>query len=174
MPLAGKMRLNTFLAGVAGLAGIAVAGAGALYVLSPSAPVVAVPPPPVVVAPVVTAPIAVAPDPYPEDDPNGPTATSPAANQREVDAIVLGYQGRDIGSDKLKDVTSGKSYKVNVYQDAGKTTANRAKIDLDRDDKWDEKITFEPDKITRQVAPGDDESYTLTFHWDGAGWAPAP
>jgi hypothetical protein len=99
-----------------------------------------------------------------------PAPSGPAAGGRPVDADVMTWRGKDLGTDKKKDVTSGKPYKVNVYQDAGSTTANRAKIDLDRDDKWDEKITFEPTRITREVAPADDEQYTETWHWDGAGW----
>lgn len=93
--------------------------------------------------------------------------------EREADRVALSYIGKDIGTDKLKDITKGKPFKVNVYQDAGSATANRAKLDLDRDDKWDEKLTFEPEKITREVAPADDENYTETWHWDGAGWVKA-
>ena len=92
---------------------------------------------------------------------------------RPVDVDLMTWKGRDLGSDKKKDVTSGKPYKINVYQDAGQTTANRAKVDLDRDDKWDEKITFEPTRITREVAPADDEQYVERYHWDGAGWVRA-
>jgi hypothetical protein len=101
-------------------------------------------------------------------------APAPAAGAgRPVDVDLMTWQGRDLGVDKKKDVTSGKPYKINVYQDAGQATANRAKIDLDRDDKWDEKITFEPTRVTREVAPADDEQYSERYHWDGAGWARA-
>jgi hypothetical protein len=96
--------------------------------------------------------------------------TAALAGAREVDRVVLGYQGRDLGVDKLKDVTSGKPYKVNVYQDAGQPTANRAKIDLDRDDKWDEKLTFADGTVAREVAPADDENYTETWIWSPTGW----
>ena len=59
---------------------------------------------------------------------------------------------------------------VNVYQDAGNSTANRVKIDLDRDDKWDEKIDFKPEGVIRQVAPNDDEKYTETYHLVDGAW----
>jgi hypothetical protein len=100
------------------------------------------------------------------------TAAAPA-DAREVDKVVLSYVGKPIGADKLKDVTKGKPFKVNVYQDGGSPTANRAKVDLDRDDKWDEKFTFEDGTITRDVAPADDESYTEHLRWDGHGWVTA-
>ena len=70
----------------------------------------------------------------------------------------------------MKDATKGKPYKVNLYKDAGMSTVNRAKVDIDRDDKFDEKYTFETTKITLQSAPNDDEKYTETYHWNGSGW----
>ncbi|MBT3221283.1 MAG: hypothetical protein HN348_19545 [Proteobacteria bacterium] len=97
---------------------------------------------------------------------------SPAAAQPAYHAVVFGYQGKDIGTTKLKDVTKGKPFKVNVYQDAGSSTVNRAKVDLDRDEKWDEKWTFGTDKVTRQVAPTDDENYTEVWVWNGLDWTP--
>ncbi|HMV68423.1 MAG TPA: hypothetical protein PKA64_16360 [Myxococcota bacterium] len=111
-------------------------------------------------------------DRWVRDGEGGSTPQAPPAVGRPVDADVLVWRGRDLGTDKRKDVTSGKPYKVNVYQDAGNATANRAKVDLDRDDKWDEKITFEADRVVREVAPADDEQYTETYTWDGSGWKP--
>jgi hypothetical protein len=97
--------------------------------------------------------------------------TTPLApGARPVDAALMTWRGKAIGSDKLKDVTQGQPYKINVYQDAGSTTANRAKIDLDRDDKWDEKITFQADGVLREVAPADDEVYTKTYLWKDGAW----
>lgn len=93
---------------------------------------------------------------------------------REVDVLLLlDWNGRSISERKQKDVTKGKPYKVNVYQDVGHDRVNRAKVDLDRDDKWDEKWTFEPDGgVTRQVAPADDESYTVQERWADGGFVP--
>jgi hypothetical protein len=98
------------------------------------------------------------------------TAPSLAPGARPVDAALMTWRGKAIGSDKLKDVTQGQPYKINVYQDAGSPTANRAKIDLDRDDKWDEKITFTSDGVQREVAPADDEVYTKTYLWKDGAW----
>jgi hypothetical protein len=167
MPLAGTIRLKTFLAGVAvlvvggvvlvgGLVGTGIVGAG------------------------VAAGTAVkkieerkAAEPAP-----APVAPAPAPAQSATD-VALSYQGKNIMGEKLKDVTPGKPYKINVYQDAGHTSVNRLKIDLDRDEKWDEKWTFDADGISRQVAPNDDEVYGEPQTWTGSGWsgdepAPAP
>lgn len=91
---------------------------------------------------------------------------------RDVDKLLmLDWAGRSISSPKLKDITKGRPYKVNVYQDAGKSAVNRAKVDLDRDDKWDEKWTFEEGGgITRKVAPSDDEDYSTVEVWNGERW----
>lgn len=89
---------------------------------------------------------------------------------RAWDKVVFDNQGRNLGSDKLKDVSKGQSWKVNLYQDAGQASMNRAKVDLDRDDKWDEKYTLEAGTILRQVAPADDENYTETYRWSGTDW----
>lgn len=156
---AGQMKLQTFLllAGSAGL--VLVGGAGLLWSQREPAP-------PVVVELTrqvrISTPqsVAVEAAPTPVPDPTG----------RPVDAQVLAFQGRDIGSDKLKDVTKGQPYKVNVYQDAGHSSVNRAKIDLDRDDKWDEKIDFTPEGVKRQLAPNDDEVYTETTWLEGGSW----
>jgi hypothetical protein len=121
------------------------------------------------------------PDPLPPTTPTptpvqppSPTPTSPDTASdlaaRPYDAEVIAWSKRSISGDKMKDATKGKKYKLNLYKDAGMTTVNRAKIDLDRDDKFDEKYTFETSKITLQRAPADDEKYTETFHWNGSGW----
>jgi hypothetical protein len=83
---------------------------------------------------------------------------------------VIAWSKRAISGDKMKDATKGKPYKVNLYQEAGHSTVNRAKVDVDRDDKFDEKYTFETTKITLQRAPNDDEQYSETYHWNGSGW----
>ena len=167
---AGEMKLRTFLmiAGcgvlsLGGLAGAAVVGGGLFWGASSTPASPPEPTPMVAREPTPAAPLAVPSPPSP-----APVAAS-AGTGRDVDTIALGYEGKDIGTDKLKDVTKGKPYKVNVYQDAGNTTVNRVKIDLDRDDKWDEKITFKPGEVSREVAPADDESYTERYLWN-EGW----
>ena len=107
------------------------------------------------------------PDTAPKPDNGGAKIDLPA---RSYDAEVIAWKDKSIASDKEKDVSKGKSYKINVYKDAGQTNVNRAKVDVNRNDKFDEKYTFEPGKITLQRAPNDDEQYTETYHWTGSGW----
>jgi hypothetical protein len=83
------------------------------------------------------------------------------------------YLGKPLGTSKRKDVSAGQSYKINVYQDEGFSLANRAKVDLDRDDKWDEKWTWDEGTLSRQLAPADDENYTVTEQWSGDSWQAA-
>ncbi len=119
------------------------------------------------------------PDPTPTPGstttpPGSATPTSPSSASdlaaRPYDAEVIAWSKRSISGDKMKDATKGKGWKLNLYKDAGHSTVNRAKVDTDRDDKFDEKYTFETTKITLQRAPNDDESYTETYHWNGSGW----
>ena len=169
--LAGKMKLKTFLA-LLGLGGAAVVGFGGLLISQMESPP---PEPPAnrLITEDVTRPALTTPPP------TATTETTSAPSQpavgagtgRAVDPVLLAYSGKDIGSKKLKDVTKGKAFKVNVYQDEGNSTVNRAKVDLDRDDKWDEKWTFADDGITRKVAPDDDEDYSQVFRWTGTEWA---
>ena len=80
------------------------------------------------------------------------------------------WAGKDLGSSKKKDLHSGAAYKISLYQDSGNSSVFRAKVDLDRDDKWDEKWTFKAGKISRKIAPADDELYTKEQKWTGTGW----
>jgi len=173
MPLAGRVRLKTFLLGVGGvvilgtlggmgLVSTGVIGAGVLVGTA---------------AKQAREVEAAQPQPQPVQPVAAPVAPAPAQTS---ESVALSYQGKNILSPKLKDVTKGKPYKINVYQDEGHTTVNRLKIDLDRDDAWDEKWTFDSDGISRQVAPNDDEVYGEPQTWTGSGWtgdvdpAPAP
>ena len=75
---------------------------------------------------------------------------------------------------KRKDVTSGKRYKINVYKDAGSDVANRAKLDLDRDDKWDQKWSFEGGAVRRTVSTLDNEDYDIKQEWKEGQWVMSP
>lgn len=152
--LAGNMKLSTLL--TAG-ACASVLGVGATVLFWPES----------VDEPEIE--IADSPDIVAKTPPPVPADIGPAMGN--LDRTVLAYNGKDLGSEKAKDVTSGLPYKVNVYQDAGEATANRAKVDLDRDEAWDIKVTF-GDSITRQVSSHDDEVYDVDEHWDGAAWVP--
>jgi hypothetical protein len=179
MPLAGRLKLRTFLWLVGGgvVAGVGVLGLGTfLFGAALLAAIVPAAPPD----------LPVPPDPPPWNLPSGPptlelapspvvpTTASPApSGLADHEVEVLKYQGKNLGSDKIKDSRSSAPWKVNVYQDAGQATANRAKVDLDRDEKWDLKYTFEPDgRVRRQTAPADDEVYRQVELWDGTAWSP--
>lgn len=108
------------------------------------------------------------------DSPEVAPAATPAASAEPWVAVVMSYRGQDLGSTKLEDVTKGKAFKVNVYQDAGNTSANRAKLDIDRDDAWDQKWTFDDSGASVKIAPADDEDYSEARRWTDAGWVDEP
>lgn len=92
---------------------------------------------------------------------------------RPMDSEILQRAAGSIAGDKVKDAIKGRSYKVNLYQDAGETRVNRLKIDLDRDDKFDEKWTLSPsrDDIRRQVSTTDDDkTYDEEYRLRGDKW----
>jgi len=156
---AGKMKLSTFVVAIGCVGVLAVTG-GVLY--SANQPEVVDPPPQPVAEPVA----AVSPPPA------TPPAKEPAkdAAGRDVDQAALQWQGKTLPGKKLKDTTKGRPFKINVYQDDGESSVNRLKIDLDRDDKWDEKWTFDGPNVSRKVAPDDDEDYTQSHVWSGEAW----
>ncbi|MEW5848328.1 MAG: hypothetical protein AB2A00_05915 [Myxococcota bacterium] len=100
--------------------------------------------------------------------PSAPAA-APAPGLRDVDNAVLAALKQPV-KDKVKDATGKTAFKVNLYSDDGKRF-NRAKVDLDRDEKWDEKWTIREDgSVEREVAPGDDENYQQTWALRGGTW----
>lgn len=169
--LAGKMKLNHFLIiataiGLAGIVGLYFAcGNGedddGKKVAAPAAD-----------QPTKDRTATPAPQPRPQPIHGGQDTPPPAEtpSTRDVDRVLFGWAGKDLGSKKKKDVTKGRPYKINLYQDDGKSSVNRAKVDLDRDDKWDEKWTFDGTSISRKVAPADDESYSERYVWNGEDW----
>lgn len=160
--LAGRIKLRSFLAIIVG---IACAGVILLIKACKSSE-----PPPKPEEVVVKQP----PEPMPTPD-AGTAEPPPASNElaaRTYDAEVIAWSQKSISGDKVKDASKGKPYKINLYKDAGHKTVNRAKVDANRNNKFDDKYTFEEGKITLQVAPADDEKYTETYHWSGTGWLP--
>jgi hypothetical protein len=159
--LAGRMKLKYFLALVSafGLAGVFLLAKACKSQEPPPKPTEVVKPLPQV----------------PPPEPRTPEQPRPASNEmpaRAYDAEVIAWSKKSISGDKQKDVSKGKSYKINVYKEPGHATVNRAKVDINRNDKWDEKYTFEESTITLEVAPADDEQYTKTYHWTGSAWLP--
>lgn len=94
-------------------------------------------------------------------------AQPPAAGEapdglRDLDVLMLALIEQPVQA-KIKDASRGRPFKINLYSDDD-TRFNRAKVDLDRDDQWDEKWTFKPGGvIEREVAPNDDENYAERF-----------
>jgi hypothetical protein len=166
------MRYKTFRNLV--VAGVVCVGAGGLYLASrggsepEAASYVAPDPNP---APAARRVADVPPPPLPQ--PSDATDASPDA-LRPMDREILARVAQGISGGKGKDAIKGRPWKVNLYQDAGHSRVNRLKIDLDRDDRWDEKWTFLSDggteAVKRQVAPGDDEAYTDEYLLDGERW----
>ena len=87
------------------------------------------------------------------------------------DEAILARVRQGVSGDKVKDAIKGAAYKVNLYNEAGKI---RAKVDLNRNEKWDEKWSFEstnPDEgVKRQIATKDDEVYDLEYRLDAGHW----
>lgn len=161
MPLAGRMKLKTFLFLLVG--GVVVCGGGGLLTVGTVGTVAVMDGASKQKAPSTSSA---------RKKPSAASGTASASKSTrgELDKLLVARGQRSLTGKKEKDIASGKPYKVNLYQDDGHQTVNRAKVDLDRDDKWDEKWTFKGDTVQRKVAPKDDEQYTRTLHWTGSGW----
>ncbi len=113
------------------------------------------------------------------DAPAGPAALGAGeaggpSELRPVDELMLSLLSRPVQA-KIKDASKGRPFKINLYSDGG-GRFERAKVDLDRDDRWDEKWTFAADgAVSRQVAPADDENYSERFALEAGGrWVAIP
>ena len=163
--LAGRMKLNHFLillllGGVGAVVGLSIWGSGA----SEAPPVEVTPAPRSEPTPPPT------PSPTPAAVAETTTPAAPAVTGSPDEVFVLGQQGRNLGTKKIKDAKRG-AWKVNLYQDEGKATVNRAKVDLDRDDNWDHKYTFEGNgDVTRKRSSADDGNYDVQERWSGSSW----
>jgi hypothetical protein len=111
--------------------------------------------------------------PPPTPMPDAAVAASSDLAARAYDADVLAWRTKTAPKGKIKDAAPKASYKLDLYQDAGKSTIDRAKLDANRNGKWDDKYTFDGETITLEHAPGDDEKYTEKYHWNGSGWTKA-
>ena len=84
------------------------------------------------------------------------------------EAYLLATLGGAASEEKLKDVTGGRGSKINVYNEGGRWA--RAKVDHDRDEKWDEKWSLDGAIVVRQIAPNDDDNYTRELRRLGDAW----
>jgi hypothetical protein len=124
---------------------------------------------PAVTAPAITAPAVTAPAVTAPATTNPAADAPPAGTERPLDAAVLRALAQPV-QEKIKDATGDTPYKVNLYSD-DKVRWNRLKIDLDRDEKWDEKWTIAPDgSIEREVSPADDDQYSEKYARVGSTW----
>ena len=170
------MRYKTFK--TLAIVGVVGAGGAGLYGLSRSGGDSAPTPIPHATAPAPQP--ATAASPEGDSAPAMPLVAGEAAESadafRPMDREILARVAQGISGDKVKDAFRGRPFKVNLYKDAGQSRVNRLKIDLDRDEKWDEKWTFASDGgrdvVKRQVAPNDDEAYTAEFLLAGENWRP--
>lgn len=160
--LAGNMKLKHFLLIVCAL-GAAGTG-GALLMCSDDTPERRTPDEEVAVKTPVSDPT---PTPVMEEPADPPPQED---SLRPVDRELLRWVGKDLGSKKIKDAAIGRAWKINLYQDSGSAVLSRAKIDLNRNDRWDEKWTFDGTNISRKVSPSDDEDYSQEFDWNGSDW----
>lgn len=113
--------------------------------------------------------------PAPEQPPAGPASPTSALAPHERQLIERVQAGIGGPGQKLKDPWK-EGPKVNVYHDEGEQIPNRAKVDLDRDGKWDEKWSFEqtPEglKVKRQVSSADDDAlYDREYRLREGKWA---
>jgi hypothetical protein len=169
MTLAGSMKLRNFLLMVVLVAAGAVTASYLACSSKHDEPKAKPTTPPVTdIKPAVPPPT-----PMPPVDAATPPVAAPDLAARPYDADVLAWRTKTAPKGKIKDAAPRAAYKLDLYQDAGKSTIDRAKLDANRNGKWDDKYTFDGDAITLEHAPADDEKYTETYHWNGSGWTKA-
>jgi hypothetical protein len=101
------------------------------------------------------------------------TTSTGLPTQREVDVAMATVLRLPV-QEKIKDATKSQPFKINLYSDDN-ARFNRAKVDLDRDDKWDESWTFKSaTDIERQVSPDDNEQFTEVFVVHNGQWVKKP
>ena len=166
MTLAGSMKLRNFLlvvvlVGAGGVTASYLACSGKHD--EPKAKT-----PPVTDIRPATPPPTPMPTPAPASAPVGSASSDLAA--RPYDADVLAWRTKTAPKGKIKDAEPHAAFKLDLYQDPGKSSIDRAKLDVNRNGKWDDKYTFDGDTITLEIAPADDEHFTQKYHWNGSGW----
>lgn len=105
-------------------------------------------------------------------NPVAPAPTAEVAALRPMDKALLDKVHEPLRADHQTDAFPQQAYRVNVYQEAGHTTPNRLEVDLNRNEKWDERWTIEGAAVKRQVAPADDENFTREYVLENGSWVP--
>lgn len=84
----------------------------------------------------------------------------PLLPMRPFDEEIIRLFEQTPSTGKVKDATPDRPYKVNLYAEGGKHV--RAKVDLNRNNKWDEKWSVDEKNgeriYKRQVSPSDDDT----------------
>ena len=111
-----------------------------------------------------TAP-ATGPATAPPAAPAAPGLAPPAAASLERAEVLAAFNGRARGP-KAKDALGPGRPKVNLYDDDGDGTWDRAKVDDNRDGTWDERWTRKGGRVERKRANGS------VLRWTGTGWSP--
>jgi type II secretory pathway pseudopilin PulG len=107
---------------------------------------------------------------------SGGASGAPAGGRLDpVSAQVLQRALQGIGGTKAKDAMKGAAFKVNFYADGSSPgQVTRLKLDLNRNNAWDEKWTFETpgsaEGIKRQVSSSDDGNYDKEYQLQGGAW----
>lgn len=88
-----------------------------------------------------------------------------------IDEVLLAASQSPAKNGRVRDQDPTAPYKINIYQDADRATANRAKVDLDRDGRWDIKVEF-PERGVVQLkhAPNDDDVHNQRYRFTTDGW----
>jgi hypothetical protein len=90
-------------------------------------------------------------------------------------AAILKRIEEPLSGSKVKDAFKGRAYKVNLYGSGGKV--ERLKIDLDRDNAWDEKWSCETpgvlEGLKRRISSADDDTtYDKELFYRGGVFRP--
>jgi hypothetical protein len=88
---------------------------------------------------------------------------------RPVDTEVFALAKKGSPVD-IPDASPGKPYKIGLFHERGGKSLSRAKIDLDRDGKWDEIWWVDLPLAKREVSPNDDERYTDVYRLRNGKW----
>lgn len=97
-----------------------------------------------------------------------PRASAPTPTPTRIGGValkVVAAMGGRASAKKVKDLYRGAGAKVNLYDDDGDGVWDRAKIDLDRDDNWDEKLSRKAAGMERKV-----EASGEVFVLSGDAW----
>ncbi len=94
-----------------------------------------------------------------------PAASAPVASSDPLVALAQRMLSERATGPKLKDALRGRGPKVNLYDDNGDGRWDRAKVDHERDETWDEKWTLKDGRLERKV-----ESSGKVSVFEGGAW----